>query len=247
MRSISTDRAQMRVDAGNDGPISADAIFLATGKHDVRGMKRQATGTIDDLIGFKMHYRLASSQRQAIEAPSKSLSSPAVMPGSRWSSRMLPISASLYRDVPSSRSAKAGTAFSITSSTSARIWRIACKARSHSSNVRCPSSKFPGFLHAPDPNDPQGLFRLGDQAGVIPSFTGEGMSIALHSGCLAAATYFAHGRASSLFHHRIRSEIHRSIRLAFILNHTLRHAAGQRSALSPLSDPGLLPCDMSRS
>jgi flavin-dependent dehydrogenase len=64
---------------------------------------------------------------------------------------------------------------------------------------------------------------------VIPSFTGEGMSIALHSGCLAASTYLAHGGASSMFHQRIRSDIRRSIQLAAILNHTVRHVVGQRA------------------
>ncbi len=37
------------------------------------------------------------------------------------------------------------------------------------------------------------MWALGDQAAVIPSFTGDGMSIALHSGCLAAAMYLQRG------------------------------------------------------
>ena len=41
-----------------------------------------------------------------------------------------------------------------------------------------------------------GLFRLGDQAGVIPSLAGEGMGIALASGVSAAAT-FARGGADA--------------------------------------------------
>ena len=41
-----------------------------------------------------------------------------------------------------------------------------------------------------------GLFRLGDQAGVIPSLAGEGMGIALASG-VAAAGAFAQGGAAA--------------------------------------------------
>ena len=43
-----------------------------------------------------------------------------------------------------------------------------------------------GFLAPPRPDDP--VFRLGDQAAVIPSFCGDGMAIALHSAVLAAET-----------------------------------------------------------
>ncbi len=38
-----------------------------------------------------------------------------------------------------------------------------------------------------------GLFRLGDQAAVIPSLAGEGISIALASGALAARHWLEHG------------------------------------------------------
>ncbi|MBO9516769.1 MAG: FAD-dependent monooxygenase [Porphyrobacter sp.] len=44
---------------------------------------------------------------------------------------------------------------------------------------------------------PPGLFRLGDQAAVIPSLAGEGISIALASGELAARHWLEGGRASA--------------------------------------------------
>ncbi len=37
-----------------------------------------------------------------------------------------------------------------------------------------------GFVYAPSATDPPSVFRLGGQVGVIPSFAGDGMSIALH-------------------------------------------------------------------
>jgi flavin-dependent dehydrogenase len=42
-----------------------------------------------------------------------------------------------------------------------------------------------------------GVFRLGDQAVVIPSLVGEGISIALASGVLAARTWLTHGAAGA--------------------------------------------------
>ncbi len=43
-----------------------------------------------------------------------------------------------------------------------------------------------GFLHRPARDDPPGLYRVGDQSAVIPSLTGDGIAMALHSGLLAA-------------------------------------------------------------
>ena len=51
-----------------------------------------------------------------------------------------------------------------------------------------------GYVHAPVRRDPPGLFRLGDQAAVIASLTGDGVALALGSGSLAARTWIA-GRA----------------------------------------------------
>src|SRR5690349_16860399 len=80
-----------------------------------------------------------------------------------------------------------------------------------------------GFLHDPHAEDPPGLFRLGDQAAVIPSFTGDGMSIALHSGCLAASVFLAQGQASAAFHRRLREDVRRSLRVASALNVAVRY------------------------
>jgi len=43
-----------------------------------------------------------------------------------------------------------------------------------------------GFLHRAAPADSPRIYRVGDQAAVIPSFCGDGISIALHTGALAA-------------------------------------------------------------
>jgi flavin-dependent dehydrogenase len=47
-----------------------------------------------------------------------------------------------------------------------------------------------------------GLFRLGDQAAVIPSLAGEGISIALASGTLAARTWLGHGAVGAVLFQR---------------------------------------------
>ncbi len=47
-------------------PVVAEAAFLATGKHDVRGRARPK-GKQPDLVAFKMYWRLAPEQAAALE------------------------------------------------------------------------------------------------------------------------------------------------------------------------------------
>jgi flavin-dependent dehydrogenase len=73
-----------------------------------------------------------------------------------------------------------------------------------------------GFVHAASPNDAAAVFRLGDQVGVTPSFSGDGMSIALHSAAVAAETFLA-GRSARAYHRRMQRDIDGQIRRASAL------------------------------
>src|SRR4029077_5296414 len=86
-----------------------------------------------------------------------------------------------------------------------------------------------GFLHRPRPSDAQGLFRLGDQVGVIPSLTGDGMAIALHSARVAASFYLAKRHASLAFHRKSRTDIGSKSRWACAGQPGSRWRGGQRA------------------
>ncbi len=58
-----------------------------------------------------------------------------------------------------------------------------------------------------------GVYPVGDQAAVIPSFTGDGMAIALHSARLAAQAA-ANGASSDRYLARLRADLARPIGLA---------------------------------
>jgi flavin-dependent dehydrogenase len=58
-----------------------------------------------------------------------------------------------------------------------------------------------------------GLYCIGDQAAVIPSFTGDGISIALHTARCAAAAYLA-AEPAPLFQAKLRSALMAQMRLA---------------------------------
>ena len=234
VRSISADPLQ--IDTGSYDQISAEAVFLATGKHDVRGMKRISTGTMNDLIGFKLHYRLTEPQQQALYGATEVLLFSGGYAGLQIVEQDI---ANLCLVASRQRFEQVGKNWdALLDWIEGECPHLAERLRDAEPLFERPLSIFQipyGFLHEPEPDEPQGLFRLGDQVGVIPSFTGEGLSIALHSGCLAASTFLAHGRASSLFHRRIRSDIHLSLRLASVLNRIVRHGAGQQAVLQVCS------------
>jgi hypothetical protein len=85
-----------------------------------------------------------------------------------------------------------------------------------------------GFVHAARADDPPGLFRFGDQMGVIPSFTGDGMSIALHSAVAAASCYLA-GASAAAYHRRIGRDISAQIGRARAL-----YRLGSAAAVQPI-------------
>ena len=58
-----------------------------------------------------------------------------------------------------------------------------------------------------------GLYAIGDQAAVIPSFTGDGISIALHTARCAAAAYLA-AEPAPVFQAKLRSALLGQMRLA---------------------------------
>ena len=87
-----------------------------------------------------------------------------------------------------------------------------------------------------------GLFRLGDQAGVIPSLAGEGMGIAVASGTRAAAAYLAHGPGGAVdYQRRFAHDLRRPIALAGMLRHVAERPATARLAphLAAIA-PGLI-------
>jgi flavin-dependent dehydrogenase len=85
-----------------------------------------------------------------------------------------------------------------------------------------------------------GPFRLGDQAAVIPSFSGDGMSIALHSAELAARAYLA-GQDADAFQRRLARDVRGQVLLATCLSHALVRRPGQAAlSLAARLAPGLM-------
>jgi flavin-dependent dehydrogenase len=63
------------------------------------------------------------------------------------------------------------------------------------------------------PTTEDGLYCIGDQAAVIPSFTGDGISIALHTARCAVAAYLR-AESAPLFQAKLRRALRNQMRLA---------------------------------
>ena len=203
-----------RLDDG--ATVDARTAFLATGKHDLRGWRRPP-GLQNDLLAFKIYFHLAEDQRNQLERHVELILFEGGYAG------LQPVEegrANLCLVVRRARFAALG-----------RRWENLLGAmRAESPHL---DRRLAGATAAwPRPlalsaipyghvlREGSGPFRLGDQAAVIPSFSGDGMSIALHSAELAVTSYLA-GRDVTTFQKRLARDVGAQVLLAAGLSHGL--------------------------
>lgn len=187
------------------GELRAPALFLATGKHDLRGLRRAAEAP--PLVGFKMYFELAAEQQHALAGAVEMLmfdhgyAGLQRVDGGRANLCWLSDRAQLQRCGGDWEQLLASML-----AESVHLRRRLAGARQLLQRPLAISQVPYGFIHRPATGDPPQLWRLGDQAAVIPSFTGCGMSIALHSAWLAADAYLA-GEGASQYHRQLAADV----------------------------------------
>ena len=85
-----------------------------------------------------------------------------------------------------------------------------------------------GFVHKGE--ELADVYRLGDQAAVIPSFCGDGMAIALHSARLASRAVMA-GEDPATYHAQLRTDVARQVGLATWLQRRVETWPGRKMAV----------------
>lgn len=210
----------------NGESFQARTVFLANGKHDIHGWER-GRGVQGNLVGFKQHWQLTTCQTEALRDYMELFLFPGGYGGlslvegdvanlclvvqdtalrriGGWPAQL----AALLDDNPLLRqrlqSAKA-------------LWKRPLAISS------IPYGYMAGNIST--------LWRVGDQAAVIPSFTGDGMSIALHSGALAAQMCLA-GESAEDYHRRLQAQLGHGMSLAVQLSKGMVTGAGR--TLAPL-------------
>ena len=216
--------------------LTTGTLFLASGKHDVRGVARPGDARGEDpTIGLRI--RLASSPAltrlvgDAIELH--------LFPGG-YAGLVLQEdgSANLCMAVHRSRLHDAGSPASLLDRLGTELPALGERLASRDGMTQIDAIANVPYGWRVETGEP-GLVRLGDQAACIPSLAGEGMGIALASGIAAATTYIRDGAAAMpawqvAFAHRVR----RPMQVAG----ALRATAESRAApwLLPFTSPPLL-------
>ncbi|OYW44616.1 MAG: hypothetical protein B7Z33_11390 [Sphingomonadales bacterium 12-68-11] len=169
---------------------SGDGVFLATGKHDVRGLARERAAG-DLALGLRLRLP-PNAARTRLLAGRIELH----LFAGGYAGIVLQEDGSANVCMALRKSRLAGDPRRLLDQLADRNPALAerlgadWRAAPHEAIGAVPY----GFLaHTTEP----GLFRLGDQAAVIPSLAGEGIAIALASGALAAEHWLAGGAAAA--------------------------------------------------
>ena len=201
----------------------APMVFLATGKHDLRGHARPKDP--QRWVAFKMYFRLAPGQAAELARASELMLYPGgyggIQPvqggvanlccvvqqrylagaGNRWENFL----AKMQQDCPH------------------LAMRLAGAEPLLAKPITITHIPY-GYIRR---TSEDGLYCIGDQAAVIPSFTGDGISVALHTARCAVAAYLA-GEPAQHFQAKLRSSLLTQMRLAEFaadgMNNTLARA-----------------------
>ena len=162
---------------------SAD-LFLATGKHDLRGWPRPA-GTHRGLVAFKMYYKLAPDQMAELGHAVELILFPGGYAG------LQPVedgAVNLCLLVDEQQLKQAGSSWTgLRRHLLQHSRHLSDRLQGATPLLAAPLAAYRIPYGHVQQTASDGMWRIGDQAAVIPSFCGDGMSIALHSGALAAS------------------------------------------------------------
>jgi len=215
--------------------LVASNLFLATGKHDLRGLVRTPAQQTD-LIGFKLHWRLTSGQIQVLNERMDLY----LFPGGYGGLSLVESgAANLCLVVRRSVLRKLGgwpqlVTFILRGN---RALRELLHGATPLASRPLAIAPIPyGYLAG----NRQDLWPVGDQAAVIPSFTGDGMSIALHSASLAAYMFLAE-KSSADYTAILRAQLRRQMTLATWISRAAVTRMGRAAVFTALPcAPGLM-------
>ena len=199
---------------------SADSIFLATGKHDVRGVLRPRTAA-DPTMGLRV--RLAPHPKLAL------------MMGDQIELHLFDGG---YAGIMLQEDGSANACLAVRKSRLSACGGDPAQLLGLLARENPAFGDRMAFMGASDSIDAiaavpygwrtaetlPGLFRLGDQSAVIPSLAGEGNGIALASGVMAAEQWLSGGaRAAQPFQRAFAARTRRPVGVARLLWHLSEH------------------------
>lgn len=228
-----------------DAALSAKTVFLASGKHELRGwprpvkgsMKGNAQGNVkangrathNNFIGLKMHFRPGALQQvqwqETVEIHLFNGGYAGLEPIENGGVNLcFLIKQDVYKACGGSWPAVLDWLGSTSSAMKQRLDNLTPQWREPLAVAGVPY----GYIHSPGDAVPN-LFRLGDQAAVIPSFAGDGIAIALHTASLAAQIHIA-GGDSTMYQRQVCKDLTQPVRDAKLLSDVLSYRLGRKAA-----------------
>jgi flavin-dependent dehydrogenase len=220
VQSLSRAAANLWQATLDDGATyEASTAFLATGKHDLRGHGRPKDP--HQWVGFKMYYRPSAAQTadlaDASELTLYSGGYGGIQPVEDGITNFCCVVQRRYL-------ARAGLRWE---GLLAKMQQDCPHLAMRLAGARPLLDKPITITHIPygyiRRETEDGLYCIGDQAAVIPSFTGDGISIALHTARRAAAAYLA-AEPAPVFQPQLRSAMLPQMRLADLAADSLNNA-----------------------
>lgn len=233
----------LRLDSGES--LNSESLFLATGKHDLRGLARPAATGADPMLGLRLRLPVSDRIRGVLAGHIEMH----VFDGG-------------YLGVVLQEDGEANACMAVYKSRLARAGSPAALFRTLAETHPDLGERLAGMPDAPDVDavahipygwraraSQPGVFRLGDQAGVIASLAGEGVGIALASaeqavgywragGALAAESYqraFARRLRGPLLAGEMMAALTRHPQMARVPMALLAHMGGVGRLLARLT------------
>jgi len=224
----------------SQGSSRARHIFLATGKHDVRGTRRSNTKTSRDYVGFKMHWRIGRHERANLRECIELVLFDGGYAGLQMiSDDVVNLCLILRRDCLIEAGGHWDGVLSrlMLESHLARRFENAVPLFSRPLTI----ANLPyGYVCDPVSLQPDGVYRLGDQAAMTAPLTGDGMAIALRSAHLAVGCLDSDCDAA-IYHRQLYGCVRRQVGRAMMIQGLSSNSQAVQAGLAMFKLwPGLL-------
>ena len=210
-------RLQITNNAHASISIQAPDAFLATGKHDLRGWTRALHGTQSSLVALKMYFVLSPEQQSNLAGYVEII----LYSGGYAGLQLVEggganLCALVTREKLQSLGGHWDHLLDHMCQHSPHLAQRLSGARPMLERPLAASSIPYGYCAEESTNEPS-PWRLGDQAAVIPSFSGDGMSIAVYT-AHRAAQFYLEGATPAAFHRELRRSFRRHLYFATLLS-----------------------------
>lgn len=197
-----------------DGERTGKAVLLATGKIGLR-TDHKAPPSFNAHIGFKMHWDASAAVRARLDGVIElALFRDGYAGLQMIEEGVANLCLVLRRDRLAALGARWEDVLAMVAPLSPCLTMIADCNPLFPRPVTIANLPY-GRIHAPLPGG-DGIHRLGDQAAMTASLTGDGMAIALRSGWLAAQS-LGRGEPASVYHARLRAMVGNQVRRGMLL------------------------------